>query len=166
MAQNSPKRPGPARPTREWGAYPRTRPQPGPGPGKPSPAWAKSGPCARGSTATVRSRSTVARRFRRVKTPARPRLSETLATLFSPPVFASFHARERGRRPAARSKRRHGEPPRRRARSPQGERAAVERRLRGAQIYGAAGSTTRATSIHPRQRTSRDLVKAPASRAR
>jgi hypothetical protein len=43
------------------GANPRTRPQPGPGPGKLCPAWAKSGPHTRGTTATVRSRSTVAR---------------------------------------------------------------------------------------------------------
>jgi hypothetical protein len=43
----------------------------------------------------------------------------------------------------ARSERCHGEPPRRRARSPQGERAAVERLHCGAQICGAASGPCR-----------------------
>jgi hypothetical protein len=80
------------------------------------------------------------------KTPAR-RSPETLAhSLFAPPASSPFHARERERRPAARSERRHGEPPRWRARSPQGERAAVERRHCGAQICGVASYPCRVNS--------------------
>jgi hypothetical protein len=89
-AQNGPAQPGPARPTRARGADPRTRPQPGPGPGKPRPAWAKSGPCARGLTATVRSRSTVAHRSRRIKTRPRALSPVTLAHFSRSPSRSSF----------------------------------------------------------------------------
>jgi hypothetical protein len=66
------------------------------------------------------------------------------------------------------SERRHGEPPRRRARPPQGERAVVERLHRGAQIHSTASgpAEARAASVHARHKASRDRVDAPASHAR
>jgi hypothetical protein len=66
------------------------------------------------------------------------------------------------------SERRHSEPPRRRARSPQGERVADERHRHGALIRGAASSpeAAHAGSVRAGPKASRDLVGTPASHAR
>jgi hypothetical protein len=113
--------------------------QPGPGPLFLSPAWAKCSPIKRGMTAAARSRSTATRRSRAIKNPfaVLPRNPRSISSL-SPTPASPPRERASERRPAATGGRRqprwrrHREAPRRCARPPKGERAAVEVSLCGA----------------------------------
>jgi hypothetical protein len=113
--------------------------QPGPGPPFLSPAWAKCSPIKRGTTAAARSRSTATRRSRAIKTPVAgsPQNPSSISSL-SPTPASPPRERASERRPAATGGRRqprwrrHREAPRRCARPPKGERAAVEVSLCGA----------------------------------
>ena len=129
---------------------PAPRPQPGPGPGIRPRALSRLGSIRPGATLAVNLDPTAERAFRSDKTLTPRAPEETLTSFSSALSLSSPHSalssqRSRSQPPSERARAtmverkpwRHRRPPRRRALSPAGERAAVERPGRGASLASA-----------------------------
>jgi hypothetical protein len=139
-------------------------------------AWATKAPSRLGRKKPDRARLDLDYRtemnglvcFSAEQNPRRRPLAFDFSTLAYSPLSPapSTSPPERARAAASGGVQRHGKPPRRRARPPQGERAAVERHHRGAQIWRVTSGTTatRAASVRARPMASRGRVDVSASR--